>query len=564
MNKIVKLLSIALLIILAGCNNKKEFTIDLKQKPADSVSAQNDELRDFAKAVNSAIRANPILISVIKDAVMQKADGDYEVLYNVLATRPVHVNMTKGIETETSVRDLIECELQFSSKTRTSFEYLEQIQAAFPDLQVAVPVHVEDLTEDTIPTVAFIPLGVPDSEIRYLEGFDNEGNEVLLDAINEPDSPVIIVGLSERSYHPGMLAVLPPTNVTASRTSSSIIISWDAVLESDGYRVYRKAQGETSFSCIGSIFESTNISFEDTGIIATLSYSYYVVAFATVFNEDFWQEVESGPSSVVTISAPSVLPALSSFSVECEGNHLRMRWLNEGVTNCDIRLAYYDPTWTDLTPQVIATVSGASENSYPFTPSTSMKGKRIVFQATRVNDMGNSDTVYDYIYPPFRNVEYPSLVKLTQIDLVSEDNLNHLENWFRGAPEFYFKIVGVSSDGNAHDLVNSIEVQFSGRNVSEAFNRTFYSWLYEQFGGWFSAIRIYVIEGDRDGEQSFTATAKVGIKLAEAIEFSLGGSYTTTFNTRGQECGFVDYMYYENPVITKETQQELVRLSFGY
>ena len=561
MKKYLILLSLFCLCFTIGC--KKDVT-ELQNDPVIVLPAKDQYLRAFSSALNMAIRENPSMVSVIKAEVQNKYDGDYDVLFDRLSNCDVNLPLTKGSSDKVTFGELIERHLAIPGDVRSSTDVLAQIQEEYPGLQISVPVHADMLSEEAIPPVVFIPTELSETEIEYLEGFDRDGNLISIDAIEAPDEAVIVIGQSERLHIPlDPYAPLAPDGLVATRSSDSIILTWNSVSGSSGYDVYRKAQGESSFTCVGSPSGQNSISYEDTQISATLTYSYYVVTRALVDNGDLFYEATSGPSIVVTVNAPSVLPALNSFSVECEGNHLKIRWLNEGITNCDINLSYYDPRWSDPTPQLIATVNGSSTNSYNFTPSSTMKGHRLVFEANRTNSVGNSDTVYDIVYPPFRNVEDFSPVKLTKIDMVTEENMNHLEHWYRGAPEFYIKIIGVNSNGVAQELVDQIEVRFSGRNVAETFDRNLYYWLYDHYYGWYSALRFYIEEGDNDATYSFSATAKLGFKVGKFLDFSLGGSFTANFSTSGQNCGFIDMLYYENPVLTRETQQEQLRVSFS-
>lgn len=548
------------LLVFNSCQEKTDRSESLIV--SDVTLQTNDELRLFTAAVNAAIRENPAMVSVIKTEVLKKYDGDYEVLYKKIANKKVSSPSTRSNEGCT-FSELIETQLSSSIGTRATSEVLAQLQEHYPYLQIAVPIHADQLNEDVVPTVAFIPTIMPESDLEYLVGFDSEGSNVLVDAINPPSVPVIIIGQNERLRSFDPYAPLPPNAVVATRTTDSIVLSWESVTGSSGYDVYRKAQGESSFICVSSLFGANNISFEDTNIVATVTYSYYVVTRAMVDNGSIYYEAVSSPSTVVVVNAPSVLPALSSFSVECEGNHLKLRWMNEGITNCNISLSYYNPNWVDPTPQLITTVSGTGPNSYSFWPPSSDKGKRIIFEATRTNALGNSDTVHDFVYPPFRNVDDTSWVKLTKIDMLTEENMNHLEHWYRGAPEFYVKLVGVNSSGSTQELVSQIEFQFDDRTISQTFNRKLYNWLYQSYGGWYSALRIYIIEGDNPFDYNFPATAQVGAKVGDRLEFSLGNLLSVLFTTNGQDCGFFDLMYYENPVIIKETQQEQLLISLS-
>jgi hypothetical protein len=96
-----------------------------------------------------------------------------------------------------------------------------------------------------------------------------------------------------------------PTNVTASSASSSSIkISWSAVPEATGYRVYsRKADGD--FTRVGA--DLTKTSFTHTGLSANTTYHYRVSATNDAG--------ESRESSIVSASTTAPAPATASAQV---------------------------------------------------------------------------------------------------------------------------------------------------------------------------------------------------------------------------------------------------------
>lgn len=554
-------------VMIVSCNKNQ---CEVVNSPLSSV--ENDYTLDAAMntlsaALSSALCNHPNIIEIIKSEVTKKRDGDYDVLYNDLSNIQISLgDQTKGGEGIVPIGDIIALYLPDYLHTKNTVSYLEELIARYPTLQVSVPVHSEQLSEESIPSVAFVPDGLSDAEINYLPGYNGQGEPIQINAREEPDAPVIIISVSERlrSVQRSASTPLPPTNVTATQSSSSIVLSWNSVTGAVCYKVYRKGQGETTFSLCGASTGMNNTSFEDTNIIASRTYSYYVTTYG-------WGEVngesmlmESTPSNTVTIAAPSVMPAVENFEVSSVGNSLKLYWNNSGYTDCDIRLDYYDPGSSPITINNITTVSGSGSNYYFYYPTNSLRGKRIFFQATRITNLGSSDTVEDFIYPPFRNADHPSPIKLKRIDLGTTEQLNAIEPWYRGAPEFYFKLAGVNNSGNTIELVNQLEFRFDGRTTYQNFNDIIYQWVYDHYYKWYSSLRVYIEEGDTDNTHTFSASSQVGIKLENIVEFSIGPSYSASFSTTGQFLGGIDLYYYENPVKTATTQNYNVAVSFGW
>jgi len=84
----------------------------------------------------------------------------------------------------------------------------------------------------------------------------------------------------QRSSTPQITVTLPPVPtgvIAAAKSSSSIIIRWDAISSATKYRVYQSTSEFGTFSRVGE--NISNISFESTGLSANTTYYYKVSAF---------------------------------------------------------------------------------------------------------------------------------------------------------------------------------------------------------------------------------------------------------------------------------------------
>jgi fibronectin type 3 domain-containing protein len=89
-----------------------------------------------------------------------------------------------------------------------------------------------------------------------------------------------------------------PTGVTAVAVSSSRIdVAWQDVAGESGYRVQRSVDGVSGWVLVGATGQNV-VSFSDTGLAASTTYWYRVVAFNN--------SGTSAPSAVVSATTPAV------------------------------------------------------------------------------------------------------------------------------------------------------------------------------------------------------------------------------------------------------------------
>jgi hypothetical protein len=76
--------------------------------------------------------------------------------------------------------------------------------ASIANFQLAVPVNIESWEAKTTATlVTYMPVGVNDTEVKWLKAYDAAGKIHWLDARVEPNFPVIVIGSSERRLTDG-------------------------------------------------------------------------------------------------------------------------------------------------------------------------------------------------------------------------------------------------------------------------------------------------------------------------------------------------------------------------
>ena len=66
---------------------------------------------------------------------------------------------------------------------------------------------------------------------------------------------------------------------TTSSTVNSVTLTWSKIAGVTGYKIYRKAPGETSYTPLKAIYDPDAVSYTDTGLISGETYRYLMHAF---------------------------------------------------------------------------------------------------------------------------------------------------------------------------------------------------------------------------------------------------------------------------------------------
>ena len=295
LNNVIILLGImACILTFTSCENTLD-TFTSCEKPingecaptqqANINVATNSELDGIAQAISLALQSSEDFNNIIKNKALEKFDGDYDVMLQTLGKQELSdYNSTRvGGNGVTTVAMLLNEKFP-NNKTRSVApdDIIKYLTEKYPLLQVSVPVNADKWEDGYIPTVVFIGDDYVDGVTEFVKGYDNTGKEVWVDAINEPDVPVIVIGMNERGgldatkslnrgnnlnfeecatrafvpdtgliINPGLDRLMAPINVTATTTATGINVAWSmnsTSLPATKYYIYRKCETENDFA----------------------------------------------------------------------------------------------------------------------------------------------------------------------------------------------------------------------------------------------------------------------------------------------------------------------------
>jgi hypothetical protein len=535
-------------------NNEKRTT-----NKADSCtieqSAYNLDVQNFAKAVNELVKSNISFRNIIHKEALKQRDGDYDVLVSDVVNLTLSGVGTKGSVSDMSVKDALEQALRKVSTNTGGLAYgsdsksssnnphtlVEDLMTKYPNLQVSVPVHIEDMNDSNyVPPVTFVTEEALNGNAGRLIAYSGD-NVMSLDINEEPDSAVIVVGMNERTEDVSSnIDIISQPVLAASLTESGIRLTWTfASLGVDiaGYNIYRKSSSDPAPIKIASLSATSAKLYDDNTITASMTYTYYISAY------NYVSEIYS---NMVTITAPNMPNPVTSFGAILRStNEVEFNWENNNtqyVSSTNI----YKRVWGRDNNYILFNQFTPNQN-YGYDRSIS-SGEKVYYRIAHVNNIGESDSKFDFVYVPYRDITKKTNVNLYKISYSWRTTVNGrqeaIENWFQGLPEFEIKVLTVDANGKAVEA-NSIIVSASSR---ESFycDKILYQWLPAGFK-WYDVLSISVMERDFN-QITVNLSAQTLVKFTAGpvdLQSSLTATIPVTFGKKGDDIGQSYYSYYE-------------------
>lgn len=560
---------------LASCS-RENLEPEMPQT-STTVSAEryDEDVKNLAIAVNKAINENPSFRRFIKDEVMKQLDGDYDMILSTVLDKSIStgdLKMTRAGADEMSFKEMLSLYYEGRPTTKSSGNAIEDLVNEYPDLQISVPIHAEDWDAETqVLDIAIMPSDYEDLVTETVPGIDSEGNPIIVDAINEPDKPYLVIGPGERvdtsRYHIG--PTLPPYELgpyelpVSATHKLEISLKYEKKsvrLEADlqpiiyldinkgkyvisSFDIYRTSDESDTYTLIARGL-SGGSAYIDNTVDPDCTYRYKVVAQASKGTR-----VGSctGYASIIT-NDDVPMPVSDFVATSISSGRNKLTWTNDNTEY--YKTVIYRTTPTE-TRKLIATLDPLTDFYYD---SNLTPGEKWTYEIRKVNENNGYESVaqYTYVYNPYRNPEGVSRVMLRKIHV----NAGEVEGWMAGKPEFYITVYGLDTDKNVTKLGGTIDVKFSeDLDDSQDLNGLLHNWSYFNDMLYYPAINFHMIEYDQPTFNiDVTVTAKAGIKLMDYISLDAVGSLTFELKNRGRDCGCASILYFENPEQTIQLQ----------
>ncbi|MDA3881241.1 MAG: DUF3103 family protein [Prolixibacteraceae bacterium] len=189
---------------LVSCEDE---IVDPKEKQSEKI-ASDDFYRYSTAQMNDALNELAVVIAktvengefrrVLKREAVKKYNGQYDVPFNYFLDQTVSEMKSTGVNT---INDLIENDfnnLKSLSENEKDSNFKDTWRK-IPNLKISVPVKCDEWDiDDFNPLVAVMKVDNDKDKEEYINAYDSEGDQVMLDAKNEPDFPVIVIGICNR------------------------------------------------------------------------------------------------------------------------------------------------------------------------------------------------------------------------------------------------------------------------------------------------------------------------------------------------------------------------------
>jgi len=140
-------------------------------------------IRKFALSLAKSLNKKEVR-SYLKTEASKQFDGDYDILFS---------NQKATILGKKAFQDIL-----FASGD-LNFSDLEDLIKISPKLNIAIPINFEKWNSDSqAPVVTYLGSDYEENVTKTLLGFDYNGHKYNIDAIEEPNVPVIVIGMNER------------------------------------------------------------------------------------------------------------------------------------------------------------------------------------------------------------------------------------------------------------------------------------------------------------------------------------------------------------------------------
>ncbi len=432
-------------------------------------------------------------------------------------------------------------------------------------MQISVPVNIDKWEDGYIPVVVFVDSNFDERKTKYVQGFNENGDIVWVDAVNVPDMPVIVVGFNERMGSNiveqesatrvippigGDLPIIPPSgnilvnNFVATLEGGFIRLSWNIVSGTPFRTTIFCSENGGDYVQIGSVTgAATSYIFNDVDV--NTSYSFYISVMGLNQGTFKTQRVS------VTTGNEYIAPLVSFNASPINDEYVMLTWEQNSATNNDY-VQIYRKLLSDNSETGIGTLvaSIANSNIYMWEDGGGYAGNKYLYTAVNAKDGCVSNHRYDTVWKPYRNCSQADSVYIKRISY-DVSHKSDIESWLYGAPEFRVSVHTIPGETTTPSTrVNNKFFYFSSEDESShTFNSGNYlfSWLPSTT---YDCMTIHMTEWDREStNNSISLSVSVGMKttLGDNIEFPLNATINLTINEDDIPIGLGHTYYFESP-----------------
>jgi hypothetical protein len=186
------------LFILSGCSDTETLEPSVKESvKLPEMNQVTTTLFDLAGGVSLLIHDSEVR-EFLKEEALKQFDGDYNVLYQ-------HVKDHKFSDGESFEDKFAKRYAVFNElSAEEALSEIQQIASTLPLLNIAIPVNIEDWNPETeIIPVTISPNPAQDENFSHVNAYMKDGETKLISVKEDPDYPVMVVGLNERCNEDG-------------------------------------------------------------------------------------------------------------------------------------------------------------------------------------------------------------------------------------------------------------------------------------------------------------------------------------------------------------------------
>lgn len=508
-----------------------------EQKAAHVDTGYDIAVSEIAFAVHQSFDISEFT-KALKDEIMRKSDGDYEVIIKNFLNR----NASLG---ETSLFQMCLTNAKKGSDKDSS------IIEMYPRLQISIPVHADKWDGVSKLWILYPPEDFNESTTKEVPAISPDGIQTTFNIEKQPSFPVMVVSQNERSNKNGDLrfaynmlkekvqlknpeskygeggftsfSATPVTNAMAVNLVWTLDYPYELEPYDHYFAIFRDDLEGYGFQKIGEAYAWQNF-FVDYNVFPTKTYDYYVVAYVDIYqtyNHDQYLSYYWSPLDEAAI--PQIPGFANNFSVDCIGpGVMELRWSINNIsnwTNLEIR-RYHD---YNTTPVIIA--------SLPLTT--------VYYQDILVNPNPAYGNMYTYILHVYNvntgvqqdyfcqemlsnRISNQSL-KVKRIQFNTFDDMRRYESWLNGAPEVMLSVFKVINN-SPQTICSNIEI---GGPASSGFdcNYPICQWAKTDANAYTISLNEY------DGGES--GGLDVSLALTAKIPKIFGVELSTTFGVKG-------------------------------